>query len=62
MNHTGSAGLPDTVLLPAEAREWLSRPSAARIATVWQDGARNAYPAAPRYLADMPTTDGRRLP
>ncbi|MFF4583382.1 SAM-dependent methyltransferase [Streptomyces sp. NPDC001373] len=45
MNHTGSAGLPDTALLPAEAREWLSRPSAARIATVWQDGGRNAYPA-----------------
>ncbi|MFI6005066.1 SAM-dependent methyltransferase [Streptomyces sp. NPDC051366] len=45
MNHTGPAGLPDAALLPAEAREWLSRPSAARIATVWQDGGRNAYPA-----------------
>ncbi len=45
MNPTGPAGFPDAALLPVEARDWLSRPSAARIATVWQDGGRNAYPA-----------------
>ncbi|WP_405812905.1 MULTISPECIES: SAM-dependent methyltransferase [unclassified Streptomyces] len=45
MNPTESARFPDATLLPPEAREWLSRPSAARIATVWQDGGRNAYPA-----------------
>ncbi|MFF0551013.1 SAM-dependent methyltransferase [Streptomyces sp. NPDC004311] len=44
MNPPGSAGFPDLALLPTEAREWLNRPCAARIATVWQDGGRNAYP------------------
>ncbi|RKT02917.1 S-adenosyl methyltransferase [Streptomyces sp. 3211.6] len=45
MNGTGSAGFPDLALLSAEAGEWLRRPSAARVSTVWQDGGRNAYPA-----------------
>ncbi|MFJ5546779.1 SAM-dependent methyltransferase [Streptomyces sp. NPDC093225] len=45
MNPTGSADFPDTELLPVEAREWLNRPRAARVATVWQDGGRDAYPA-----------------